>query len=461
MKSKTTLLLTLVPTAFTLAAILLAVYFYSIELSNQQHRLLKDALIASKMAELRGYVKLARSALPSREQLEGGETDERSGRFADLLSRLDFGTDGYFFLYDDKGRNLMHPRQPDLVGQDLMEMRDPYGGTPIKDLVAASNQGGGFVYYYWNKPSERRTVRKLGYVEPVSPYRWMLGTGLYVDDIEKSIREFDARARANIHGGLLVLLAVSMLCILLISGTGLALNLRNQHRATEALRQLARRVVRSQEDERARVARDLHDGIGQILVSIKWLLETAMATQGRAAGPAAVLPGKLGSTQSFLQRALERLGQALLEIHHISNDLRPAALQDLGLAAALRSMVLAIGEEGGPRVRFSAHGAGGELTPQQGTALFRICQEALTNARRHAAAQRIDVVLLSASRRVILSVRDDGKGFNPQRAHAGGDGGSGLSHMRERMLMLGGTLSIDSTAAGTTVTAVLEPRAAA
>lgn len=444
MKSRTTLLFTFVPTAFTLGAILLAVYFYSIELSNQQHRLLKDALIASKMAELRGYVKLARSALPAHEQTEG---------VAELLSRLDFGTDGYFFLYDDKGRNLMHPRQPDLVGQDLMEMRDPHGGTPIKDLVAASNQGGGFVYYYWHKPSERRTVRKLGYVEPVSPQRWMLGTGLYVDDIEKSIRGFDAQARANIHGGLLVLLAICVLCILLISGTGLALNIRNQQRATGALRQLARRVVRSQEDERARVARDLHDGIGQILVSIKWLLETAMATADRHGHGT---PGGPGSARSFVQRALDRLGQALVEIHHVSNDLRPAALQDLGLAAALRAMVLAIGEEGGLRVRFSAHGAHCPLTSQQGTALFRICQEALTNARRHAAARRIDVLLLSTARRVVLSVSDDGQGFDPQRVHPDRGGGSGLNHMRERMLMLGGTLSIDSTPAGTVVTAVLD-----
>lgn len=449
MKSRTMVLFTLVPTAFTLGAILLAVYFYSIDLSNQQHRLLKEALIASKMAELRGYVKLARSALPAREQTEG---------VADLLSRLDFGTDGYFFLYDDKGRNLMHPRQPDLVGKDLMEMRDPYGGTPIKDLVAASNQGGGFVYYYWNKPSERRTVRKLGYVEPVSPHRWMLGTGLYVDDIEKSIREFDAQARANIHGGLLVLLAICVLCLLLISGTGLALNIRNQQRATGALRQLARRVVRSQEDERARVARDLHDGIGQILVSIKLLLETAMATADRHGNDVPVSPGSPGSARSFVQRALDRLGQALVEIHHVSNDLRPAALQDLGLAAALRAMVLAIGEEGGPRVRFSAHGAHCPLTPQQGTALFRICQEALTNARRHAAAHRIDVLLLSTARRVVLSVTDDGKGFDPQRVRPDRGGGSGLNHMRERMLMLGGTVSIDSTPAGTVVTAVLDPR---
>ena len=80
----------------------------------------------------------------------------------------------------------------------------------------------------------------------------------------------------------------------------------------------------------------------------------------------------------------------------------------------------------------------------------------MTNARRHAAARRIDVLLLSTARRVVLSVSDDGQGFDPQRVHPDRGGGSGLNHMRERMLMLGGTLSIDSTPAGTVVTAVLD-----
>lgn len=433
------LLMAIVPTVIGAGAILATVYFNAIDLADRQRRLVESALMTSKEAELRSYVRLAQSSLPIYDPRKPGKHREEAIR---LLSRLDFGADGYFFVYDNKGRNLMHPRQPELVGKDLIDMRDPYGGTPIRDLVAASNNGGGFVTYFWNKPSSRQTIKKLGYVEPVAPYGWMLGTGLYVDDIDYNVAQLDAEAQAHIRGTLVSVFIVSVVCIVLVSGTGLALNISNHREATERLRELARKVVSSQEEERSRVARELHDGISQLLVSAKLLVETTILTSETTPPPT-------------LGRALDRLNHALREVREISHNLRPAVLDDLGIAVALKSMVSELNQEGGPCIEFSSNSMNVRLTQNAGTALFRICQEALTNARTHSGASRIEVSLHVARRSVTLTVGDNGWGFDAQNRQREKHRGTGLRNMRERVLALDGELLVRSGPHGTQVSAIL------
>lgn len=436
-----------VPTVFGVGAILATVYFNALDLAERQRRLVESALMSSKEIELRSYVRLAQSSLPT---YDPRKPQRHRDQAIHVLSRLDFGPDGYFFLYDNKGRNLMHPRQPDLVGKELMDMKDPYGGTPIRDLVAASNNGGGFVTYFWQKPSSKQTIKKLGYVEPVAPYGWMLGTGLYVDDIDYHVQQIDGEAQAHIRVTLVSVFIVSVVCIVLVSGAGLALNLSNHREATERLRELARKVVSSQEEERSRLARELHDGISQVLVSAKLLLETTILTSDTAAPPT-------------LGRALDRLNRALREVREISHNLRPAALDDLGLAVALKSMAAELNQEGGPRIEFASNAMTVKLTPNAGTALFRICQEALTNARLHSGASRIGVSLNFTRHSVTLAIDDNGRGFDTQKRQRERLRGTGLRNMRERVMALGGELVVRSGQQGTQIVAILpiEPDAAA
>ena len=450
------LLLAVAPLTIAMLAIMLTVRHQSIALAKHERQLVESAYLQAKETELRAYVKLAQSAIAP--LLASGRNDDATRDEAmRTLARLDFGTDGYFFLYDMRGRNLMHPRQPELVGRDLWDLTDARGQPTIQKLVAAAQSGGGFVRYMWDKPSTHQSVPKLGYVEPIPQWGWMVGTGLYLDDIEQTLREIDQRAQANIDQTLAWVVGIAAISILLVAGSGLALNVSDHREADAKLRQLAQQVVRSQEDERARVSRELHDGISQVLVSTKLLLETAH-------GHLEAVPNS-EKAAGMLRRALDRLNSALGEVRRVSHNLRPALLDDLGLAAALELLVRETREAHEDRqpalaIALERVGPPVQLPDACNTALFRIAQEAVSNIERHATqATRISVLLENDIDAVRLSIRDNGPGFDVESVQVDPEHGIGLRNMRERMAALGGTCTIvssmDNTRHGTEVCAVL------
>lgn len=441
------MILTAVPTLLALAAVVLTVRHQVESLAQQERALVESALLAAKETELRGYVKLAQSSI--RRYVESNAPGAREEAMK-VLQRLEFGTDGYFFVYDMHGVNLMHPREPALVGRNLWELRDQFGTPTIQRLIAAAQQGGGIVRYYWNKPSLQSVAPKLGYVEAVTPWGWMMGTGLYLDDIERNLREIDTRTQSNIEQTLLLLLAIAAGCVVVISGSGLVLNLSDHREATAKLRQLAQQVVTSGEEERARLARELHDGVSQVLVSSKLLVETARDLVQH--DTATKSQGKITQT---LSRGLERLTDAMHEIRRVSHNLRPPLLDDLGLVAALELLVQQSNENSGMRTKFEVTGIPACLPAPQATALFRIAQEALTNARVHSGGSEAEVALRFSGDRVALQIRDNGGGFDVERRQVDRRRGIGLRNMRERMAGLGGECSIRSGCLGTVVQASL------
>ena len=455
------LLLAVAPLTIAMLAIMLTVRHQSIALARHERQLVESAYLQAKETELRSYVKLAQSAiaplLASGQSGDPARDEATRDEAMRTLARLDFGTDGYFFLYDLRGRNLMHPRQPELVGRDLWDLTDSGGQPTIQKLVAAAQAGGGFVRYMWDKPSTHQSVPMLGYVEPIPQWGWMVGTGLYLDDIEQTLREIDRRAQANIDQTLAWVVGIAAISILLVAGSGLALNVSDHRQADAKLRQLAQQVVKSQEDERARVSRELHDGISQVLVSTKLLLETA---HGHLEASAAS-PTSIERAGSMLRRALDRLNGALGEVRRVSHNLRPALLDDLGLAAALELLVRETREahedsQPGSAIALELVGPPVQLPDACNTALFRIAQEAVSNIERHATqATRIGVLLENDIDAVRLSVRDNGPGFDVESVQVDPQHGIGLRNMRERMAALGGTCAIASGPHGTEVCAVL------
>ncbi|MGN5480442.1 cache domain-containing protein [Cupriavidus basilensis] len=324
------LLLAVAPLALAMLGIALAVRFQATQLAHHERALVEAAYLQSKETELRHYVELAQSAIAP--MVRSGRTDGATRQAAmDALARLDYGPDGYFFLYDMQGRNLMHPRQPELVGQDLWTLRDPQGALTIQQLIAAAKAGGGSVRYLWKKPSSKQLAPKLGYVVAVPEWGWMLGTGIYLDDVESTLRQLDARAETDIRETMAWIGAIAAVSILLVAASGLALNIREHREADAKLRQLAQRVVQSQEEERARLSRELHDGISQLLVSAKLVLEAAVNRLRLAPAEGAAVAPVLGM-------ALNRLDTVFNEVRRVARNLRPALLDDLGIFAALQHL---------------------------------------------------------------------------------------------------------------------------
>src|SRR5665647_1247215 len=140
------------PLILALCAIALFVRHQAITLAQQQRETIQQAYLASKEAELKHYVALATHSVAH--LYESGRTDAATLDEAKrILSALSYGNDGYFFVYDMKGNNLMHPRQPELVGQNLWNLRDSNGVPTIQRLIERARQGGGLERYIWIKPS--------------------------------------------------------------------------------------------------------------------------------------------------------------------------------------------------------------------------------------------------------------------------------------------------------------------
>ncbi len=206
---------------------------------------------------------------------------------------------------------------------------------------------------------------------------------------------------------------------------------------TDQAERLAAQVIMAQEEERRRVARELHDEAGQALTAVIIGLERGLASMPEVyAADLPVQPRKLISDLRDLA------AQTLDEVRKLALELRPSVLDDLGLVAALRQYVRSTGERSGLIAQLTVTGwdeafSNDRLAPQVETALFRIAQEALTNAIRHARATSVQVRLRRTSDTVNLEVRDDGIGLG---AAAPSDGEHlGMFGMRERARLLGGS----------------------
>lgn len=196
-------------------------------------------------------------------------------------------------------------------------------------------------------------------------------------------------------------------------------------------RRLGRAVWRVQEDERRRLARELHDGVGQNLTALKHRL----ALMGSA------LPPGAEGLRAQLEAAIALCSATLEDTRALSRLLRPPILDDLGLEAALRWLARSIGEAGGPEVELDV-GPLPALDDDLQTLLFRVAQEALNNTAKHAQARSARLRLAARARVLELSVEDDGDGCDPALALRAG--GSGLGGMRERLRFYGGRLELRS-----------------
>ena len=190
-------------------------------------------------------------------------------------------------------------------------------------------------------------------------------------------------------------------------------------------RQSTRRALGAQEDERLRVARELHDEVGQTL--------TAVALQaGRAARQGGAQAETMGEIAASLQ-------QSLIEVRRMARRLRPEALDDLGLVNALITMCRRIGDHGELQVDVEFANDLPRLGDETDLVIYRVAQEALTNARRHAQASAVTVALARDAEHVVLTVCDDGRGFLEPVGES-----NGLAGMRERALMIGAQLDVRS-----------------
>jgi signal transduction histidine kinase len=224
------------------------------------------------------------------------------------------------------------------------------------------------------------------------------------------LRGFGAAVLYGVFADVLFLFAIGLGLLFVVLG-----NERDRLSARSSeLEQLTRLMLRVQEDERRRIARELHDEAGQVLTAVKIELE---------------LSGR--------QEAGAMVGRALAQVRDLSNLLRPSALDDLGLAAALRALADDFSTRARIAVTLELEGANRQLAPDVEVVIYRVVQEALTNVARHARASAVHVQVSGDDRHISLIIEDNGQGAATNASpHMGWLG------MRERITALGGQLSI-------------------
>ncbi|CAK2480304.1 two-component system, NarL family, sensor kinase [Vibrio crassostreae] len=436
------ILLTLLPLLLVTASISWISLHQTKTLGAKEVEIFRDSLIKSRENALKDTVDLAFDAIEHIYNAPDIKEAQAKKEVRTILSKLRYGSDGYFFAYDRHGTNLVHPIQPELIGQNLLQLQDEDGDFLIEALLREAQTGGGFHQYLWQKPSTGEVVSKLSYAAWLERWDWMIGTGLYIEDVHQEVASMQAAINKNIETtffSIVVILSVTVAVIIVLT---LAINMHEHRIADNNLKELAHKTVMFQEDEKKHLARELHDGINQLLVSSRCHLE--------------LLGNKLQSEdlKAHLNKSQHSLMRAIEEVRHISHQLRPSSLDDIGLEAALSSLLLDFQAHSGIEVETLFSTQPGKLKSEAATTLYRVVQESLNNIEKHAQATKVTVIAQQIGNVLQLLIQDNGVGFNTYKAME--KRGIGLRNMRERVEFIGGDFELMSEIGfGTEITVLL------
>jgi two-component system NarL family sensor kinase len=433
-------LLATVPLLFAVSVISIVVTNQSRDLAEREIAALEAQLIATKREELKNYLSIARTAFVNTYGRAAPDDDVAKLEVSQLLAAILYGQDGYFFVFDYDGKNLVAPRQTYLINKNWTGLEDATG-TPITDeLIRIARTGGGYHSFDWPKPSTGEIGRMVVYVNGLQDWRWVIGTGIFIDDVQQTVANARAEVENRIAQTSIYIVVIVIIALIGVFLSGLVLNIRERRLADVKLKALTQRIIDTQEEERGRVARELHDGISQMLVGVRYALEL---TKRRFL----IEDTRVGES---LDKGIDGLGSAIQEVRRISRDLRPGVLDDLGLGPALQALSNDFGQRTGVDISVETVVFRNRLDQDARIALYRIAQEALTNIERHSGAHTVTISLKGKRNGAHLTITDDGCGISKIKRTSGG---LGLRNMQERIEQLGGTLQIDSSQAGTVIAA--------
>ncbi|WP_430462343.1 cache domain-containing protein [Thalassolituus sp. LLYu03] len=434
------LLLTILPLVALTATITWITQRQAQQLAEQQVAIIEENVLAQKRQALLDYVSLAMTSItPVLEEMDYGLEQARAEyEIKRILSGLTYANDGYFFVYDQQGNNLVHPTQPELIGQNLMNFQDAEGNYVIRELLSLAARGGGFFRYIWNKPSLSGERNKLSYVVNIPRLNWMMGTGMYVDDIATQTKALRERVDMNVRRTFVAATVLLVVTLALVVVIVIIINVHATQLADDRLKDLAQRSVAFQVMQRRNFARELHDGINQMLVSAK--LRLNLADKKWPAEDA----------REHLQKAGDMLNMSIQEVRRVSHNLRPVMLDDLGLEAALHSLLDDLNNDGRINVKRRIRLPETRLPDAIEMTLYRLVQEAITNVQKHAKATEVSLRVTHNNQSVLVEMEDNGCGFSLEDDASG----IGLMNMRERVELVGGKFSVRSRRTqGTLITA--------
>lgn len=442
-------LVTIVPLVLALSAVLFVTQVQYQSLSKQTVDEYRQSVINHRKEELRNYVAIAEGATEHIYQNKNLNVQQAQTLVKKTLSTMRFGKDGYFFAYDFDGTALVVPGQEWRIGKNWFDLEDRNGTKLIQGLIEKAQGGGGYLNYVFNQPSKDGEVgKKIGYSRALDDWKWMIGTGVYIDDIDQETALLNASIGKHIRNTSIMTLIIGLVAVIAIFFSGQFIRFSEKKLANRKLRELNERIFQTQEEECKRVSRELHDGISQTIAAAKFSLETAQLKQQNN-----------DDASKEMDRAMQFICKIMGDIRCISHQLHPGLLEDYGLGAALEELGRDFSQRTGIEVKVDRLSIRNILSAEVKTALYRIAQESLTNIERHANASKVTISLKLTPGWLVLEIIDNGQGFDYQRYDKSSDKktkahqGIGLRNIKERLSFYQGNLTVNSENNGTTVLA--------
>jgi two-component system NarL family sensor kinase len=300
-------------------------------------------------------------------------------------------------------------------------------------IKQAKKPEGGYTDYIWDKPSKGREVGKIGYSMSLDNWNWMVGTGLYIDDLEDAVAGIEAEVKENINGTLKMIAGLALACTLFFGFIGVRFTMSESKLADIHLQQLSRKAVVGEEEERSRVARDLQKGISQALIAARAKLHDVAKANSLEENAA----------RNDFALAVTLINNTIKEVYRISGELRPEVLDRMGLYVAAEALIEEVSADSDIRISFNKPTVIGERVREEiETALYRIIQEGLNNIITHSKSSVASVRTRQVNHSITLTIQDNGVGFVSKNTSKMG---VGFADMRVRAESLGGTFSVFSS----------------
>lgn len=209
------ILLSAIPVVATIVIVTIFFYFQISKLGNAEIASFEKDIMNSKQTELKNYIDIAYSAIEDIYNNASPGDESSKKKASEVLMTLYYGNDGYFFAIDYNSVITSHRVNPDLIGKDLSGFKDKNGTFVFREMVKQAQKGGGYVTYMWPKASKNKDVAKLSYAIGLDKWKWALGTGFYIDDIEDAVAVKQAELSKRISTMIVTVLVV---CIVIILG---------------------------------------------------------------------------------------------------------------------------------------------------------------------------------------------------------------------------------------------------
>ncbi|MCW8904576.1 cache domain-containing protein [Sedimenticola sp.] len=395
------MLLAMLPTLLVSVAISGFAIYETQNFGQLNNSAFRDQMLELRRNELLSYTLLAESAIDAYYNNSILPPYEAQEAAKDVIRKLNYGPSGYFFINDYQGKTLVHGAKPALEGRDLWDLKSKDDKYLIRDFDRAAKDGTGFTQYMWDKPGFADPVDKLGYVKTLDKWDWIIGTGLYIDDIEAVHMKLNRALDDNLSQSVWIFLGLSGTALLLAVLLFGRLTLKQGDSTDHKLKALSEQVNRAQEHERQAIAAEIDDSVEEHLVGLRDRLPGLLVDKGVSTEVTEILT--------------QEVAKAVKAIQKISHTLNPKSLEEYGLAYGLDILCKQYNDRGRVPVKLYQQGELSQRLPLNVEwEIYRTVQDVMRFVEQSEGDGKIVLRSSFAEDSVQISLLEDMVGFDPK-----------------------------------------------